>query len=185
MGSIETQRIYAIDPLQWTVKEESAAPGKPWGMTAVGDELRVLCGETADDDRFIRQFIPGHGFKSSNAIPCPDNTGSHLSYDGKHLFVSQWYKKQLVELDPDGNAGRTLTASRGICGQVYADGAFYLLATDDEEHGDYFITRLDPRNGQSTDLATVPFHARALAYDGTRFWTNHRAENQTVSFTLP
>ena len=185
MGSIETQRIYAIDPLQWTVKEESAAPGKPWGMTATGDELRVLCGETAEDDRFIRQFIPGHGFKTSSAIPCPDNTGSHLSYDGKHLFVSQWYKKQLVELDAGGKPGKTLSASRGICGQVYVDGAFYLLTTDDEEHGEYFITLLDPHSVQCTDLAIVPFHARALAYDGTRFWTNHRAENQTVSFTLP
>ncbi len=44
MGSIETDRLYAINPLQWTVIEEEKVPGKPWGMTVVGDELRVVCG---------------------------------------------------------------------------------------------------------------------------------------------
>lgn len=185
IGSIETNRLYAMNPAQWTIYEEASAPGKPWGMTALGDELRVLCGEPPDDNRVIRQFIPGHGFKTSGAIPCPDDTGSHLSYDGKHLFVSQWYRKRLVELDAHGKAGRSIAAPHGICGQVFANGAFYLLTTDDEENGDYFITRIDPASGEAHDLARVPFHARALAYDGTRFWTNHRQAHQTVSFTLP
>ena len=64
MGSIETSRLYAIDPHQWTVIEEDRAPGKPWGMTVVGDELRVICGEGDDDIAVIRRFVPGHGFKS-------------------------------------------------------------------------------------------------------------------------
>ncbi|MDQ6826059.1 MAG: hypothetical protein M3Z14_02520, partial [Candidatus Eremiobacteraeota bacterium] len=87
LSSIETDRIYAMDPVHWTIREEAQVPGKPWGMVALGDELRVLCGETVDDHRIIRQFIPGHGFKSSNAIACPGDTGSHLSYDGERLFV--------------------------------------------------------------------------------------------------
>src|ERR1700680_1048775 len=59
MGSLETQRLYAIDPQRWTVREEVQAPGLPYGMTVIGDELRVLCGETADDHRIIRRLIPG------------------------------------------------------------------------------------------------------------------------------
>lgn len=185
IGSIELNRIYAMDPVHWTIREEAPLPGKPWGATAVGGELRVLCGEPPDDNRFIRQFIPGHGIRTSGAIACPDDAGSHLSYDGTHLYLSQWYNKRLLELDSAGNPLRALAAPHGICGQVFAHGAFYLLCTDDEEHGPYLITRLDPDSGKAEDVASVPFHARALAFDGTRFWTNERAANQTVSFTLP
>jgi hypothetical protein len=71
MGSIETNRIYLIDPHQWTIAEEKRAPGKPWGMTVVGDELRVICGEGDDDNRIIRRFVPGHGFKTQDAVECP------------------------------------------------------------------------------------------------------------------
>ena len=36
--------------------------------------------------------------------------------------------------------------------------------------------------GEFTDLARIPFAARALAYDGARFWTNHREANEIVAF---
>src|SRR5665213_3476244 len=85
MGSRETHRLYAIDPHQWTARDEIEAPGTPWGMTVVGDELRVLCGEAPDDNRFIRRFIPGHGFKSER-MACPDDTGSQLAFDGTQLY---------------------------------------------------------------------------------------------------
>ncbi|MBC5815070.1 MAG: hypothetical protein GIW97_00870 [Candidatus Eremiobacteraeota bacterium] len=186
MGSIETSRIYAIDPLQWTVKEESQAPGKPWGMTSIGDELRVLCGEPPDDDRFIRRFIPGHGFKSEYRLACPENTGSQLGYDGKNLAISQWYNHKVVTVDDAGKIVRTLVAPRGICGQVFADGAFYLLTTGDEEASDdYYVTRVDPKDGSAKDLARVPFPGRALAFDGQKFWSNHREAHEMVAFTLP
>ena len=185
LGSIDTCRIYAMDPAHWTVRDEASVPGKPWGMTALGDELRVLCGEPPDDTRIIHQFVPGHGVRTSAAIPCPDDSGSHLSYDGKHLVLSQWYNKRLLELDASGKPLRAIGAPHQICGQVFVNGAYYLLTTDEEERGDYWITRLDPATGTAEDLAVVPFHARALAYDGTRFWTNHREKHETVRFALP
>ena len=184
MGSIATERIYAIDPKQWTVHEEVSAPGKPWGMTVVGDELRVLCGETDEDHRNIRRFVPGHGFKSES-LPCPGDTGSQLGYDGERLSVSQWYNQKLLSLDERGNVTRTIDVPRGICGQVVVDGAFYLLTTADEEAGEYFIMRVDPATGKSEDLARVAFAARALAHDGRKFWTNHRERDEIVAFSLP
>ena len=42
MGSRDTKRLYALDPKTWTLRDEVSAPGTPWGMTVVGDELRVL-----------------------------------------------------------------------------------------------------------------------------------------------
>lgn len=183
MGSIETDRLYAINPLQWTVIEEEHVPGKPWGMTVVGDELRVVCGIGDDDDRVIRRFIPGHGFKKQDSIDCPDYTGSQLSYDGTYLYLSQWYNRRILALDERGTIVKQIEVPHQICGQCYLDGAFYCVTTDDEESGEYFLTKVSA-NGTTAaeDLARIPFAARALAYDGSRFWTNHREANQIVSF---
>jgi hypothetical protein len=187
VGSRETRRIYCVDPATWSAHEEVTAPGTPWGMTVMGDELRVLCGETDDDNRIIRRFVPGHGFKKSDAIPCPDDTGSHLSYDGDRLYVSQWYKRRILSLDERGNVGTIVDVPHGICGQVVVEGCFYLVTTDDEESDDYWLTRVDARNGSPhcTDIARIPFAARALAFDGSRFWTNHREQDQIVAFARP
>ena len=186
MGSRETRRLYAIDPVSWTVREEAQAPGTPWGMTVVGDELRVLTGEAPDDNRFIRRFVPGHGFKANDRIACPDDTGSQLSFDGDRLYVSQWYNKKILSLDDRGAVGTTIELNRGICGQVIVGGRFYVLTTDDEETETYYVTRVDARNGTPTieDVARVGFAARALAFDGERFWTNHREADEIVAFKL-
>ncbi len=184
MGSRETRRIYAIEPKTWTVREEVDAPGTPWGMTVVGDELRVLCGETDEDDRVLRRFIPGHGFKKNDAVPAPDNTGSQLGYDGDRLYISQFYNRRILSIDDRGDVGTTIEAPHDICGQVVVGGRFYLVTTDDEDSGAYWLTRIDARNGtpQTEDLAEIPFAARALAYDGEFFWTNHRDRDQIVAF---
>lgn len=181
MGSIETDRLYAINPRQWTLIEEDKVPGKPWGMAVVGDELRVVCG--VGDDRVIKRFVPGHGFKSGGSIDCPDATGSQLSYDGSWLYLSQWYNKRILGLDERGNIVRQIDVPHQICGQCYVDGAFYCVTTDDEESSEYFLTKVSA-NGEtrSEDLARIPFAARALAFDGSRFWTNHREANQIVAF---
>ncbi|MBV8244919.1 MAG: hypothetical protein JOZ38_03275 [Candidatus Eremiobacteraeota bacterium] len=183
MGSIETERIYGIDPVHWSVREEHAAPGKPWGMAVVGNELRVICGEGSDDDRYIRRFVPGHGFKSGDAIACPDFTGSQLGFDGSRLWVSQWYNRKLLALDAHGTVEKTIDVPHGICGQVIVNGAFLLMTTDDEAGSDFFVTEV--RDGKSRDVARVPLQARALAYDGRCFWTNHRERNEIVVFNLP
>ncbi len=187
MGSLETCRLYAIDPTHWTVREEAPAPGKPYGLTAIGDELRVLLSEGDDDERVIRRFVPGHGFRTEDAIACPDGTGSQLGYDGDRLYVSQWYAKRIISLGETGEVGSVIAVPHGICGQVVVDGCFYLVTTDAEETDHYFLTHVDARKGTPIvkDLARIPFAARALAFDGERFWTNHRENHQTVAFRLP
>jgi|SRR5579884_195129 len=186
MGSLETCRVYGIDPLHWTVREEMKAPGKPYGITVMGDELRVLLSMSDEDHRIIRKYIPGHGFKDEGEIACPDDTGSQLSYDGDRLYVSQWYNKRIISLDEKGHVGSVIEAPHGICGQVIVQGIFYVLGTDDEETDQYFLTRIDARNGtpKVEDIARVNFQGRALAFDGSRFWSNHRECNEIVSFMV-
>jgi len=183
MGSIETDRLYAINPRQWTVIEEDKTPGKPWGMTVLGDELRVVCGIGEDDDRVIRRFVPGHGFKTQDSIDCPDFTGSQLSYDGTYLYLSQWYNRRILGLDERGTIVREIKVPHQICGQCYVDGSFFLVTTEDEESGEYVLTKVSANgDAKSEDLARIPFAARSLAFDGSHFWTSHREANQIVAF---
>ena len=47
-----------------------------------------------------------------------------------------------------------------------------MITTDDEDGTDYFLGKIGSNgDGAFEDLARVPFAARALAYDGSRFWT--------------
>ncbi|MEO9263486.1 MAG: hypothetical protein ABI282_05290 [Candidatus Baltobacteraceae bacterium] len=185
IGAWGTQRLYAIDPQKWTVREEAPVPGKPFGMTVIGDELRVLIA-IDDDDRYIYRFVPGHGIKTEGRIPCPDLTGSHLAYDGDTLFVSQNANRRILALDAKGNEVREIPLERRPLGMTIADGCFYLL-TGNDENDDVEFTRVDARGTTPvvSALATVPFDARALAYDGARFWTNHRDNNEIVAFSYP
>lgn len=196
MGSRETKRVYAINPQTWTVGAEWAAPGTPYGMTAVGTELRVLCSEGPEDNRIVRRLVPGAGFDARWQLPCPDDMGSQLSFDGQRLHVSQWYPKKIVRVSDDGKIERVISVPHGICGQVFVEGVLYLLTTDAEETNEYWLTRveLDAVGATGTqdgvggaavkieDVARIPFQARALAWDGTKFWTNHREQNQIVAF---
>jgi len=60
---------------------------------------------------------------------------------------------------------------------------------------DRYIRRFAPETGFSegdkiacpelTDVAVVPFACRSLTFDGTNFWSNHRAANEIISFALP
>jgi hypothetical protein len=62
-----------------------------------------------------------------------------------------------------------------------------LLTTDDEASDEYWLTRVDARGAtpKIEDIASVGFKARALTYDGDRFWTNHREHDQIVAFARP
>jgi hypothetical protein len=146
----------------------------------------LVLGMTDADDRFVYRAMPGHGVRTSSAMPCPDDAGSHLSYDGERLYLSQWYNQRLVALDDTGPTGRVIDVPHQIVGQTIVDGRFYLLTTDDETSGEYWISRVDAREPSATceDIAAIHFDARGLAYDGERFWTNHREAHQTVAFSL-
>ncbi len=184
MGSRQTCHIYAIDPTSWSVQSETLAPGTPWGMTVVNGELRVLCGEPPDDNRIVRRLVPGTGFDPNFRLPCPDDTGSQLGFDGQRLHLSQWYRQRVLAMGPNGEVERIIPVAHQICGQVIVGHWLYLMTTDDEETTDYWLSRLDLREAQpdTEDVARVPFAARALTFDGTHFWTNHRERNQIVCF---
>jgi len=93
----------------------------------------------------------------------------------------------VLALGAGGKVERAISVPHGICGQVFVDGFIFLVTNDVEESTDYWLTRVDPRlaTPEIDDLVRIPFAARALAFDGTQFWTNHREQNQIVSFARP
>lgn len=184
VSSRATRRIDVIDRVSWKKQAELEPPGMPWGMTFANDALVMTCGEEADDFRRIRRYSPAGGWESS-FVACPDDTGSHLAVHDGDVLLGQWYNKAILRLDRAGQTLSRYDAPHGIAGVAIEGDKAFLLTTDDEDAGAYWITRLDLTNGASEDVALVPFHARGLAWDGERFWTNHREADRTVTFRLP
>ena len=187
MGSRDLRRVYVVDPISWVVREEFEVPGIPWAAVSVGDALWFTLGEGAEDDRYLRHYVPGRGFSQRAPIACPDFTGSYLSYDGEFLYLSQWYKGLILRLDQSGNIVREFQLGMEICGHTFVDGIFYVLRGTEAGEESWRIARFDPSDSSPAvvDLAAIPFQSRSLAFDGELFWSNHRAANETVSFQLP
>lgn len=187
MGSRDLRHIYGIDVKTWTVFEETDAPGIPWAAVSTGKDLRFTLGEGPEDDRYLRRYLPGKGFSETERIACPEFTGSYLSYDGEHLYLSQWYKHRILKLDVTGNILREIAIGAEICGHVFVDGLIYILRGTEQGNEEWRIARLDPweERPEIEDLAYVPFQCRSLTFDGESFWTNHRAANEIVSFSRP
>jgi len=187
MGSRDLRRIYVIDPKKWEVRDEKEPPGIPWAAVATNGTLRFTIGEGPDDDRYIRRFAPEIGFSEQDKIACPEFTGSYLSYDGEHLYLSQWYKHRILELDANGNIIRVIDVGAEVSGHSFVDGMIYVLRGTEQNGESWTIARLDPREKKPTikDIAVVPFACRSLTFDGERFWSNYRAKDTIISFVVP
>ena len=187
MGSRDLHRIYRIDVKTWTLLEENEAPGIPWAAVSTGEALRFTIGEGPEDDRYVRRYVPGEGFSNVERIACPDFTGSYLSYDGDHLYLSQWYKHRILKFDANGNVVREIDVGAEICGHAFVDGSMYVLRGQEQPDERWRIARLDPQEEtpEVNDIAVVPFACRSLTFDGELFWSNYRAKDTIISFVLP
>ena len=187
LSSRDERRVYGINVPAWTVFEENAAPGIPWAAASGGDSLYFTSGEGADDDRYLRRYVPGKGFDDSYRIAEPEFTGSYLACDGGSLYLSQWYKHRVLQLDPDGGIVRTVDIGAEISGLTFAEGMIYVLRGTERDGESWQVARfsLEEQTPRVEDVARVPFACRSLAFDGSVFWTNHRAQNETVAFSLP
>lgn len=186
IASREAHRLYAVDPATWKVGEEAEAPGAPFGIAVSRDELAVVIGlGDDDDDRYIYRFVPGRGF-SGGGIACPDLSGAHVAFDVGTLYLSQAHNRKILALDAHGGVDREISLDRRPVGMTIVDGMFYLV-TVDIDFKNHELTKMDARGEtpRVTSLASIPFRARGLAFDGQRFWTGHRDANEIVAFAMP
>jgi hypothetical protein len=186
LGSRDLKRVYRLDGKEGRVLEETEAPGIPWAAVSVGDSLRFTIGEGAEDDRYLWRYVPGKGFSDGDRVACPDFTGSYLGYDGNNIYLSQWYKHRILQLDAKGEILREIAIGAEISGYTFVNGRIYVLRGTEQNGGDWRIARLDPREATPNveELARVPFQCRSLAFDGERFWTNHREADRIVCFEM-
>jgi len=188
------------------VLEEIKPPGIVWAAVATNGALYLTIGEGRSDDRFVYRY---EGGAFSKLFACPEFTGSYLSFDGNNLYLSQWYEQRILKLDASGKILQKIDIGAEICGQTFVNDSLYVLRGTENvprpayasgppiaekfrngaKQGDeqWWIARLNPRDKKPdvADLAKVPFAARSLTFDGENFWSNHRAANETVCFSLP
>lgn len=169
--------------------EEIDPPGVVWAGVATNDGWRFTIGKGLNDDRHVYRYTATNGFEK--LFPCPEFTGSYLSFDGKDLYLSQWYKERILKMDDKGNIQREIHVGAEICGHTFVDGMLYVLRGRENQGvpnkaEEWRMARLDPREESPAmeDLATIPFTCRSLTFDGERFWSNHRAANETVAFVV-
>ena len=134
VGSRDLRRVYAIDPENGTVLKQQEAPGIPWAAVALNSELRFTIGEDPDDDRYIYRYTRERGF--SKMFACPELTGSYLSFDGKNLYMSQWYKKRVLMFNDEGNVIREIDIGAEICGHAFVNGSLYVLRGREQPNED-------------------------------------------------
>src|SRR6202162_5039961 len=115
--------VTSVDTLE--ILEETDPPGVVWAAVATNGAMHVTIGKGLNDDRYVYRYDRGKGF--SKLFACPDLTGSYLSYDGKRLYLSQWYQQSILELDKAGKMVGSIEVGAEICGHVFADGAVYVL----------------------------------------------------------
>jgi hypothetical protein len=185
MSSRDLGTLYKVDRSALKVSDEIDAPGIVWAAVATNGSMHFTIGKGLNDDRYVYRYNSKNGF--TKLLTCPDFTGSYLSYDGANLYLSQWYEKRILKFDEKGKIVRKIDIGAEICGHTFVDGLIYVLRGQEKPNEDWRIARLDPREEtpKVEDLATVPFAARSLTFDGKNFWSNHRAANETICFSLP
>jgi len=186
IGCWDTTSLYAIDSQTWNVLEHVPAPGRPYGLAAVNGELRVVVSIGEDDDRFFYRFVPGEGFDAASKLACPNSNGSHLTYEGETLYLVQATNKRILALGADLSVQREIALPARIAGIGHREGAFFAISADDE-FDNLILATLDISGSTAVfeDIAVMPVESRALAFDGTSWWTNLRESNAILSFNAP
>jgi hypothetical protein len=196
MGSRDARRLYQLEPQTGEIRSEQECPGIPWAAVPTGDAIRFTIGEGPNDDRYIVEYTGRFSdgkekARGRDGLPakfaCPDFTGSYLSWDGKSLYLSQWYKHHILQYDGDGKVSRSIEIGDEISGHTCANGKTYVLRGTEQNGENWRIARFDPavQRPEVRDIARVPFACRSLTFDGTHFWSNHRAADAIVAFSLP
>ena len=186
VGCWDTSHVYAVDPVAGTVREEHAAPGKPFGLTSYRGALRAVVSDGGDaDDRYFYTLVPGSGFDLASKTACPDFTGSHLAADGDTLYLGQMHEKRVLALDAAGTIIREIALPTPCGGIGIGAGTSYVISADSEFEDLTLATfPLADAHPKLTPVGALPPESRGLAFDGVAWWTSLREANEIATFTL-
>jgi sugar lactone lactonase YvrE len=182
MGSWDTDKVYAIDPQTWSVAHEFAAPGRPYGLAAFEKSLYAVIA-LDDDDRYLFACT-SRGFDLDSKTPCPEFTGSHLAADDSTLYLCQQGRQRILAIDSNATVRREIALPTRCAG--FGFGGEWFMISGDEELENLSLARINLNEAAptATPVASIPFDARALAFDGTKWWTSHRDADEIVAFEV-
>jgi hypothetical protein len=191
VSSRDLGTLYKIDIAKWKIVEEIDPPGTVWAaVSSSNGNMYFTIGKGLNDDRYIYRYSADTGF--TEVFGCPDFTGSFLSFDGKHLYMSQWYKERILKFDDDGNILRNIDVGAEICGHTFANNTMFVLRGHENKDQpakseEWVIAKVDPQKEPPhvDDIAAVPFAARSLTFDGDLFWSSYREKDTIISFAVP
>jgi hypothetical protein len=157
----DAHRIFDPEGANAARPKVALSPGVVWAGVATNDGWRFTIGKGLNDDRHVYRYTAADGFEK--LFSCPELTGSYLSFDGQHLYLSQWYKEQILKLDDKGNIQRQIKVGAEICGHTFVDGLIYVLRGRENKGvpnkvEEWRIARLDPREESPTVEASRGTH---------------------------
>jgi len=166
-GDWEERTIAALDP-QCKVAATFAAPGRVYGLAFSDATLHAVIGHPESDDRSIHRFDTVTKSWEKRAFRCPDATGSHLAWDGGHLWLSQRYEKRLLQLHPDGTIKHTVDLPWEVTGFTWRGATAWLNVRP--EKGRSSLAMLAPGADQPDVVEHFDGSLASLADDGSGFW---------------
>lgn len=185
MGSWETDRVYVTDPQTLQVRSEIQSPGRPYGIAALGGEVRVVVAHGEEDDRYFYRVRDG-AFDLTSKTPCPDLTGSFMTVRGSTIYLGQMHYQRILEMNSDYSIRRQIALPTRCAGFAFGpDGRFYMISTDDEFENLKFGTLDVAQDRPQFDaIRALPDEARYLLHDGSTWWTSLRDANEIANFAI-
>ncbi|HEV2908963.1 MAG TPA: hypothetical protein VGX02_06780 [Candidatus Eremiobacteraceae bacterium] len=151
-----------------SVEESFAAPGRPVGMTFRDGAITAVISDPENDDRSIHRFDLSRHKWSDESIRCPDDTGSHVSWDGRKLWLSQRYNKRVLQLGADGSVERAIEMPSEVVGIHWMGPTLWTNLRITKGASD--IGRLDAGAEKPELVDHYDQGFVSLGYDGGGFW---------------
>jgi outer membrane protein assembly factor BamB len=167
-GDFDSHSLVVLDA-DGTTNTTFPAPGRPVGLAFAEARLAAVISHPETDHRTIRFFDPAAGAWLDRSVRCPDDSGSQLAWDGGHLWLSQRYKKTLLQLHPDGTVKHSIDIPYEITGFYWIGATAWMNVRVEQGFSD--VAKRGPGASRPALVERVPGSLASLAYDGEAFWT--------------
>jgi hypothetical protein len=174
-GDRDECSVAALDP-HGNLAASFAAPGRVYGLAFSEHTLHAVVGHPESDDRSIHSFDPATSAWEKKALRCPEFTGSHLAWDGGHLWLSQRYEKRLLQLHADGTVKHVIELPWEVTGFTWRGATAWLNVRP--EKGRSSLATLAPGADRPDIVEHFDCSLASLADDWSGFWMSQlRGEN--------
>lgn len=167
-GDFDAQSLFQLEN-DGTKSATFGAPGRLVGLAFAEKLLAAVVSHPDTDNRTIRFFDPAAQTWLDRLIRCPDDTGSQLAWDGGHLWLTQRYNKQLLQLHDDGTVKHSIEVPYEITGLHWMGATAWMNVRVEKGFSD--VAKRGPGASAPVLVERLPGSLASLAYDGECFWT--------------